>query len=198
MLAPVREHAARREPPPEALDRLTAHWLGFASTNGPKVGGPEGAVAVVLLGAEWANLERAFGLALAKAADPAIDAATALTKLVWMGGLGSNRMLLDALSRLAHSALSSATATAPSGPPTFGPCVRASPSQCAVSRSSASVDGSRRAACSRTGASMRVRPPASKARPSPPSVSRAAGPSTGSNVSTASAVMPAGRRPISA
>ena len=96
MLAPVREHAADEALAEPFKDRLAGHWLNLAREQGPKVGGPEGANAVLLLGAEWANLERAFDLALADAPARAIDAATALTMLVGIAGLGSNRMLLDA------------------------------------------------------------------------------------------------------
>ena len=96
MLAPIREHAADEELARPFKDRLAGHWLDLALEQGPKVGGPEGANAVLLLGAEWANLERVFDLALADAPARAIDAATALTMLVRIAGLGSSRMLLDA------------------------------------------------------------------------------------------------------
>ena len=96
MLAPVREHATGEELAEPWASRLANHWLGLAREQGRKVGGPQGRGAVLLLGTEWANLESAFDLALANHPRGAIDAVTALTRLVQLAGLGSSRMLLDA------------------------------------------------------------------------------------------------------
>jgi len=94
MLAPVREHAANREATLEPLDRLTARWLGLAREDGPKIGGPDGASAVARLSAEWANLESALELAMAKAPREGIDAAIALTKFIGWTGIGTHAVVM--------------------------------------------------------------------------------------------------------
>ena len=96
MLAPVREHAAGEQLAEPWATRLADHWLRLAREQGPKVGGAQGREAVLLLGSEWSNLESAFDLVLAVGPQDAIDAAIALTRLIRMAGLGSNRMLRDA------------------------------------------------------------------------------------------------------
>lgn len=95
MLAPVREHAADQALAAPILRRIVEHWLALAKSAGPMVGEPGSSDAIAVLAAELANLENVFGIGIAHAYESAIDAALALTKLVWMTGIGSNQMLLS-------------------------------------------------------------------------------------------------------
>jgi tetratricopeptide (TPR) repeat protein len=97
VLAPVREHAARRHPPePEHLARATAFYLEMAG-RGNQVGRKGGASAVARLSMELNNLEVMITQELDNAKpEPAIDATIALGELYRFTGLGGPRLLEQA------------------------------------------------------------------------------------------------------
>ncbi len=103
VLAPVREHAAKRHPPePEQLTRAAAFYLELAR-RGDQVGREGGAEAVARLSPELNNLEVVIARELESTEPgPAIEAAVALSDLYRFTGLGGSK-LLDQARKAAQS-----------------------------------------------------------------------------------------------
>jgi hypothetical protein len=98
LLAPVREYIAASYPPEEAdRERAVGHYTGLARTFGPRIGYEGGAVAIVRLAADLANIEAIIRLGLAAPDSSAsIEAATKLTGFWVFSGFGTGNLLEEA------------------------------------------------------------------------------------------------------